>query len=1059
MPDRAPPACSNDRTGVFLGVTGDEYLHRYFRAGDLASFNGYFASGIARSVAGGRISYVLGVQGPNLSIDTACSSSLVAIHTACLYLRTKACRMALAGGVNVILSPEIGIAFSKSHMMAADGRCKAFDSRADGFVRGEGCGIVVLKRLSDALSDRDRILALIRGSAVNQDGRSSGLTVPNLAAQQAVIRQALAEGGIEPHAVGFVEAHGTGTSLGDPIEARALATVLGPGRSEASPLVVGSAKTNLGHLEGTAGVAGLIKTVLSLEHEEIPPHLHFREMNPYIDWCGMPVRIPGEVVPWPRSEKRRVAGVSAFGFSGTNAHILLEEAPAVAARPDVGRPLHLLALSARSQTALKQLTERYAEALSDPAADVADICHTANAGRAHFECRLTATGRSAAEIKDASLAASGKRVRDREGVRAVFLFPGQGAQYAGMAKELFETQPAFRQTLEECAALVAPHLDVPLLELLWGARSHLLDQTVYTQPALFAVEYAVARLWQSWGIQPAVVLGHSIGEYVAAAIAGVFSLADGLKLIAARARLMQAVSGRGGMLTAETGEAEACAAVAGLGHRVSLAAVNGPRSVVIAGYEEELGQVAERLAGVQVKRLAVSHGFHSPQMAEMEEAFERIAGEIRYSRPQVELISSVTGRPVASEELSRAEYWRRQVRQPVRFAEATAGLAKYRVFVEVGPGSTLAGLGRECLGESEERLWLASLRRSRGDWEQILESLGKLYVWGAEVNWQGFNAPYSCRKVALPTYPFERQRYWIELKAPVAQRGGHPLLGRSREIAGNSPTQVWESQVGFTSHPYLADHRALGNAIFPLTAYLEMAVAAASPHIAVEDVVLSEPLVLNSEGECTIQVIRRGDDIEIFSRQEGNWKQHVSARASAVETPAANQHPRDLTAAMRRTEDIPELYAYMRRRGMDFGPAFHTIRELWTAPEEAVVRVKSAEANTTGYLIYPALLDGCFQAIIGALPEGNEDLYLPVRLQRFQIHQAAAGELWARAVRRSGTAVQHNHVRYRRIWRGWSGCGGGWNGIRKGGRVPADSDVRGAVGRATVRAAIGGDCG
>jgi acyl transferase domain-containing protein/acyl carrier protein len=917
--------------------------------------------------------------------------------------------MALAGGANVVLSPEIGIAFSKAHMMAADGRCKAFDSRADGFVRAEGCGIVVLKRLSDALSDGDRILAVIRGSAVNQDGRSSGLTVPSLSAQQAVIRQALAEGGIEPHEVGFVEAHGTGTSLGDPIEARALATVLGPGRTEANPLVVGSVKTNLGHLEGTAGVAGLIKTVLSLENEEIPPHLHFREMNPYIDWCGMPVRIPGAVAPWPRSEKRRVAGVSAFGFSGTNAHILLEEAPAVGARPDVGRPLHLLALSARSQAALEQLTERYADALSDPTADAADICHTASTGRTHFEYRLAAPGRSAAEIKDALLAASGKRVRDREGIRAVFLFPGQGAQYAGMARELFETQPAFRQTLEECAALVAPHLDAPLLEVLLGSSSHLLDQTVYTQPALFAVEYAVARLWQSWGVQPAVVLGHSIGEYAAAAVAGVFSLADGLRLVAARARLMQAVRGRGGMLAAETGEAEACAAMAGLDQRVSLAAVNGPRSVVVSGYEEELRQVANRLenAGVPIKRLPVSHGFHSPQMEEMEVAFERIAGEIAYARPRVELISSVTGRPIGSEEVSRAEYWRRQVRQPVRFAEALAGLAKYRVFLEAGPGSTLAGLGQECLGESDERLWLTSLRRSRGDWGQILESLGKLYVWGAEVNWPGFEAPYFRRKVALPTYPFERQRYWIDLKAPAAQRGCHPLLGRSQEVAGNSPTQVWESLVGVTSHTYLADHRALGNAIFPLTGYLEMAVAAASPHIAVQDVVLREPLVLGSEEECTVQVIRRGDDIEIFSRQEGNWKQHVSARTSAVESPAANRHPRDLTAGMRRTEDIPELYANMRRRGMDFGPAFRTIRELWTSPGEAVARVKAVEANTSGngYRIHPALLDGCFQAIVGALPEGNEDFYLPVRLDRFQLHRAAAGELWARAARRAGTAA------------------------------------------------------
>jgi acyl transferase domain-containing protein len=838
---QGPQSLLHNPTGVFVGICSDEYLHRFFRDGDLDTFNAYFASGIARSVAAGRISYTLGIQGPNLSIDTACSSSLVAVHTACMYLRSKECRMALAGGVNVVLSPEIGIAFSQSRMMAADGRCKTFDSRADGFVRGEGCGVVVLKRLSDALADRDHILALIRGSAVNQDGRSSGLTVPNFSAQQAVIRQALAAGSVEPLEVGYVEAHGTGTALGDPIEARALATVLGPGRTLENPLVIGSVKTNIGHSEAAAGVAGLIKTVLALGHEEIPPHLHFREMNPHIDWCGMPVQIPSEPQPWPRGEKRRLAGVSAFGFSGTNVHVVLEEAPATVAASDTersatDRPVHLLALSARSANGLQQLAERYADALGVHNGACADICHTANAGRAHFEHRLTAIGKSTQEIRSRLLQAlPGKRIREREGIRVVFLFPGEDALYAGMGEELFETQPVFRQAMEECGALHE------------GATR------------LFAVEYALARLWQSWGIQPAAMFGQGVGKYVAACIAGVYSLAEGMKL-------------------------------------------NG----------------------------------------------------VRGRAPQVELISSLEG------------------------------LQPYPVFLEVGPGTMMAGL-------SNQRVSLPSLRSGRGEWDQMIESLAELYACGAEVNWEGFDSPYVRRKVVLPTYTFERQRYWIETK-PKSE--GVPL-----EVAGNPAARVWESRVGFAGRPYLADHRAHGKAIFPLTGYLEMALAAAGSPIALEDVVLRETLVLPSNKDQTVQVVCRGDGIEIFSRHEESWKQHFTARVAAAEPAHPGQRPQDLCGAMQRMDNIQDFYAFMRGRGMDFGPAFRTVRELWRSPSEVIARVVPVE-EAGGDRIHPATLDGCFQTIAAALPEGNEDLYLPVRLERFQLQRNSTTELWAHAVRR-----------------------------------------------------------
>ena len=446
---QGPRALTLGLTGVFVGMTGDEYARLFYRYGDPSVFNTYFASGIARSVAAGRISYTLGLQGPNLTLDTACSSSLVAVHTACLHLRMGECRIALAGGSNVVLSPEIGIAFSKAHMMAADGRCKTFDSKADGFVRGEGCGIVVLKRLSDAVADDDNILAVIRGSAVNQDGRSGGLTVPNGKAQEALIRQALANSGVKPEEIGYVEAHGTGTALGDPIEAHALAAVLGPGRTRENPLVVGSVKTNLGHLESAAGVAGLIKVVLSLQHEQIPAHLHFQQMNPHIDWGGVPVEIPLTARPWTRGEKKRVAGVSAFGFSGTNAHVIVEEAPLREQRPpEIERPVHILALSARNQTALQELAHRYAEELSHTYAALADICYTANAGRAHFEQRMAVVGSTVEEVQRKLVERkTGEEVTERAGIRPVFLFSGQGSQYAGMGKQLYETQVVFRKAM------------------------------------------------------------------------------------------------------------------------------------------------------------------------------------------------------------------------------------------------------------------------------------------------------------------------------------------------------------------------------------------------------------------------------------------------------------------------------------------------------------------------------------------------------------------------------------------------------------------------------------
>jgi len=779
-----PAALAGTPTGVFLAMSNCDYGRMVFSK--IEAIDAYSSTGNIFSVAAGRISYTLGLTGPCLAVDTACSGSLVALHLAAQSLRLGECRLALAGGVNLILSPEVNINFSKSRMMASDGKCKTFDAAADGYVRGEGCGVVVLKRLSDALADGDPIRALIRGSALNQDGRSGGLTVPNGQAQQAVIRQALASGGVRPEEIDYVEAHGTGTSLGDPIEAHALAATLGEGRNAEHPLVIGSVKTNLGHLESASGVAGLIKVVLSLEHEEIPRHLHFQRLNPHIDWGGVAVEIPVEGRGWKRGERKRLAGVSSFGFSGTNAHVIVEEAPARAARgAGVERPLHILTVSARSAEALRELRQCYGEQLGKRPEEVGDFCFTAGAGRAHFGHRVAVIGASAEELQGKLKAAEETVVSARDGLRPVFLFSGQGSQYAGMGKQLYETNKVFREAIEECEEGLSKEMEVGLRELLWGSKSEELEQTRNTQPALFAIEYALAKMWRSWGVEPGAVLGHSIGEYVAACVAGVYSLQEGLRLVAVRGRLMQAVSGRGGMAAVGAGEEQVRAALRGLEGRVAVAAENAPDSVVVSGYVEELEEALRRLEreGVWVQRLRVSHGFHSPQMAEMEEEFEREAGAVRYGEPEVLLISSVTGKALGAREMV-AGYWRRQVREPVRFRRAMETLGGQGVFLEVGPGSTLVGLGRQCM--SEGKLWLASLRAAAGEWTTVLESLAQLYVRGAEIDWAGLDRGYTRQRLPLPTYPFQRQHFWIETNTPATSPDPVPDADWTRTIEAAS---------------------------------------------------------------------------------------------------------------------------------------------------------------------------------------------------------------------------------------------------------------------------------
>ncbi|HET6893581.1 MAG TPA: beta-ketoacyl synthase N-terminal-like domain-containing protein, partial [Pyrinomonadaceae bacterium] len=792
---QAVDSLAGSRTAVFVGISTHDFAQILLNRDHPEKNDAYSVTGSSNSIAANRISYLFNFRGPSLAVDTACSSSLVAVHLACRSLRTGECDLALAGGVNLILTPALTEAFAKAHMMAADGRCKTFDAAADGYVRGEGCGVVVLKRLSDAYKDGDHIWAVVRGSAVNQDGRSNGLTAPNGPAQEAVIREALRDAGVSAFEIGFVEAHGSGTPLGDPIEVGALKAVMLADQNEEQHCGIGSVKTNIGHLEAAAGIAGLIKTVLALRYEEIPPNLHLDRLNPHISLAGTPFYIPSKCHPWTQGNRRRFAGVSSFGFGGTNCHVILQEAPVIASsvaesneqRLRAERRPHLFTLSAQNETALRQLATRYETYLTEhPNLELGDVCHTANVGRSSFPYRLGVIAESISDLRErlanfvSGNSAAGvlhSQPLDHDQCRIAFLFTGQGSQYLGMGKSLYETQPVFRKELDRCDEILRPYLERPLLSVLYSdaSVSSLLDQTAYTQPALFALEYALVQMWKSWGIEPSAVLGHSVGEYVAACVAGVFNLEDGLKLIATRSQLMQSLPQDGEMAAVMASESRIAGLIARYGDQVSIASVNGFDSTVISGKRTAMRDILAELdsLGIAWRRLSVSHAFHSPLMRPIIKPFEETASGIQFSSPQIMLVSNLTGQSVQPELIRTPAYWSRHSLEPVRFLEGVQTLHKsgYEIFVEIGPHPTLLNMARRCVPRAES-VWLPSLRKGQDDWRQIIETLGALHIQGAKINWRGFDEQSSRRKVVLPTYPFHRQRYWLtsaEAKPAVAR--------------------------------------------------------------------------------------------------------------------------------------------------------------------------------------------------------------------------------------------------------------------------------------------------
>ncbi|GHO83944.1 type I polyketide synthase [Dictyobacter formicarum] len=1015
-------------TGVFVGMSTNDYEDLAFQ--NKESIDLYMMTGCSRGVASGRISYILDLQGPSMTIDTACSSSLVAVHLACQSIWSGECTLALAGGTNLILGPEQGLGFSKMGLLAPDGRCKTFDARANGFVRSEGVGTVVLKPLSQALADRDPIYCVIRGSAVNNDGRTSGLLVtPGVKSQEDVMRKAYLDAGVAPEQVQYVEAHGTGTIVGDRVEVTAIGTVCGAKRPQDQPCLIGSVKTNIGHSEGAAGMAGLLKVALSLKHGLIPPNLHLQQPHPQLPLQELHLQIPQEITRWRKDGRPALAGVSSFGISATNAHMVLEQAPSniqvsSSRGSQTEQPLaHLLTLSAQTSEALIALARVYQEHFGCRAGDAAinfsDICYTANCRRSQHSQRLAVVAHSTNEMLE-QLAAF-VQGEDRQGIVAgtapsqtpkiAFVFPGQGSQWLGMGRELLQQEPIFRQTLEQCESLMRPFVDWSLLDILINVDDmELLNRIDIVQPALFSIELALAALWRSWGIQPDAVVGHSMGELAAAVVAGALSAQDAMQVICQRSLLLKRVAGKGCMAVVELSLPEAQKLLIGYEEQVSIATSNGPNTTVLAGDLASIEILMQKLQKQKIycSLIRVDVASHSAHMDVLLPELRQALLNLQPQEASIAFYSTVTASPLDASMQLDAGYWAQNIRQPVLFYPTIKRLLEddYHIFLEISPHPILMGAVKETL-QSETRAGTAlpSLRRAMPERATLLETLGHLYTRGVNIDFNQFYVETG-QCIPVPTYPWQRERFWLTehdtRPVPVTKRGhartrpgsasGHPMLGPWMTSAARPGEYCWEFDLDCDTFAYLRDHRMQDNAILPATAYLELALAAAREIFGVgsyplEHVVFKKALFLPEDSVQHMQLIIAPEmpgsaSFQLFSLQDeqvstqSQWELHAQGRLLLRQDAqhAAEILPMALEQMQRQSSHViagDAHYQQMSAVGLQYGPAFRGVERIWQADGQALCQIAVATdiaSNIDKYQFHPALFDACLQTVLAALP-------------------------------------------------------------------------------------------
>ena len=1024
------------QTGVFIGISGNDYASLMTNSGGIEDINPYNGTGTAFSVASGRLSYVLGLQGPSVSIDTACSSSLVAVHQACQSLRSNECNLALAGGVNAILTPEATVYFSKLHAMATDGRCKTFDASADGYVRSEGCGIVILKRLLDAIAGGDTILAVIRGTAVNQDGRSNGLTAPNGLAQQAVIRAALNSAGISAQDVTYIEAHGTGTELGDPIEIRSIGAVQ-EGRDPSTPLVVGSVKANIGHAEAAAGVAGLIKVVMALQAHQIPGQLHIKKLNPYVNWPDLPLIIPTSNLDWIVPEgKARIAGLSSFGFSGTNVHLIVAEAPAIKTEsPDaIPEKSNLLVLSGRTPQALKDSARSWKDYLSsiDDSIRMHDVLTTASQRRSHHSHRLALVGKNRQnfiDLLDAYLTdqsrpniLEGKAVPNSLKPKVVFVFSGQGGQWIGMGRELLIEEPIFRESLIACDASIQKITGWSLIDQLMadGEYSRLNTDADVMQPALFGIQVGLASLWRSWGFQPDAVVGHSLGEVAAAYIAGILSLDDATRIVCLRSQLMSKLSGKGAMavIGLPSDEVEAIVdSFSGKVGRVSVAVLNGPRSTAISGDPLIVEQIIKQMETRDIfcRKVKIPIAFHSAQMEDLRPTLVSGLENLKPVTGRIPFYTTVQNRFLDGSNLD-AEYWGDNLRDPVLFWPAVQALVnlKHEVFIEIGPHPVLTVPIKDGLKElGKEGIALPSCRRDEPERAVLMTSVGGLYTRSYPVDWQKvFSNPGN--PVSIPPYPWQKERYWVETawqglrggvsKGKKANPTDHPLLGSHLVSAVSPGRHYWEQELNAQLLPYLKDFRQDGEIVLPAAAYLEMALAATQKVNPGFPVVVKEfdflqamtftdefgntiqsHLVMDTSGKGQFQVFSQSvPDISV----NNSWSLHTQGSidsniSASFETSTLNINLSEVKERCGQRIPANDLRVTPDRNIVFNSSSDQWLTGSWERTGEFLGQIQLPEAITNRkayqqYLFHPILLESVFHAAQRAIPQANYFISVPI---------------------------------------------------------------------------------